>query len=168
MVTRCKSNRGFTLIELMIAVVIVGLLAALASPGFTTAFERQKYRTGNGDLLSNIKTARSYAVSTKDPHGVYLSPDDLTYTVFRDVVNLGSRSFDEGDSVISVDTLPKEFELLSTDAENGVFIFNANGSADFTGDGTVITYGSTGETICLSAIEIMAATGRVKISAGYY
>jgi Tfp pilus assembly protein FimT len=156
------------MIELMIALVVVGLLAALASPSFTTAFERQKFRGGNSALLSNIKTARSYAVSTKDPHGVYVSMEDRTYTVFRDVANLGGRTFDAGDSVIAVDTLPIEFELLYTDAENGVFIFNANGSADFTGTGRIITYGATAETVSLSQIEVLAATGRVKIEAAYY
>jgi len=168
MFNRGKSNGGFTLIELMIAVVIVGLLATAAAPGFTTAFERQKFRSGNGDLLSKIKMARSYAVSSKDPHGVYISADDRTYTVFRDLVNLGGRRFVDGDSVVTLDTLSCEFELLYTDAENGVIMFNSNGSADFTGSGQVITYGATEETVSLSSIAVLASTGRVRIDAEYY
>lgn len=44
-------NRGFTLIELMIVVVVIGILASIAYPSYQSAVERSRRSDGQAALL---------------------------------------------------------------------------------------------------------------------
>ncbi|WP_158542300.1 pilus assembly FimT family protein [Lujinxingia litoralis] len=55
-------NRGFTLVEVMIAVVIVGLLAALVMPTVSQAVRQNSSRGLNRQLAQAFQDARSYAM----------------------------------------------------------------------------------------------------------
>ncbi len=55
MFRKCHSSKGFTLIELMIVVVIIGILAALAIPRFMRSTTKSK-QTEAKQLLKQIYT----------------------------------------------------------------------------------------------------------------
>lgn len=61
-----KSRRGFTLIEMMVAVAVVSLLAAVAVPLTTHAVRRQKLRSTTRLMMVNLKNAQSSAAMGKD------------------------------------------------------------------------------------------------------
>ena len=47
-----KCMRGFTLMELMIAIVIIGILAAVAYPGYQNSVRRARRADAQGDLMA--------------------------------------------------------------------------------------------------------------------
>lgn len=57
-----RPQHGFTLVELLIAVVIISVLAAIALPGFSQLIANQRSRAAASDLMTALARARSEAV----------------------------------------------------------------------------------------------------------
>ena len=55
-------NKGFTLVELIMVVVVIGVLAALAIPNMRLFVERNRLTAITNDLLADISLARSEAI----------------------------------------------------------------------------------------------------------
>jgi prepilin-type N-terminal cleavage/methylation domain-containing protein len=96
------SVAGFTLMELMIAIVILGILLGLAIPGFSTWLPRYRLRGAAREIYSNLQLAKmtavkdrihckvafnvaahTYQVSTVSPgvNGTYGDGDDVTVDI---------------------------------------------------------------------------------------
>lgn len=54
---RYRSNKGFTLIELMLVVIIIGALTAMVMPRLAGRTEQAKVSAAQADISANIATA---------------------------------------------------------------------------------------------------------------
>jgi type II secretory pathway pseudopilin PulG len=60
-----KSEAGFTIIELLIIVLILGIFASIAAPSWLAFINRQRVRTVNDRVLQSLRTAQSEAKRSK-------------------------------------------------------------------------------------------------------
>lgn len=59
---KLKSKKGFTLIELMVVIVIIGILVAIALPNFISAQDRAKISSVKANMHTAQTTLETYAV----------------------------------------------------------------------------------------------------------
>lgn len=87
-----RIQRGFTVIEVIIAVTIAGLLLAAALPSAGTWIRNTKIRTAAESISNGLQQARNEAVRRNQPIGFYLVSDAAGATELTDTCALSATS----------------------------------------------------------------------------
>ncbi|HEX9756856.1 MAG TPA: GspH/FimT family pseudopilin [Nitrospiria bacterium] len=73
------AQEGFSLLELMIALAIAGILTGLAVPSFKTLLSNHRLEGAAQRLVSDLRLARQTAIAEGIPTGIQLNPHEESY-----------------------------------------------------------------------------------------
>ncbi len=152
-----QNEKAFTMVEILIVAVIIGILATLAIPRMDFVFSKDKLRTSTSSVTSYLYMARMKAVNEGEEYGVQFF-DSGTFHVLRDP---------QGDSeVIGVpNRLEEGITFDEITFEDWLAVFNEFGqlkkSCLSSGNmmGSIILSGDSGDS---TKVEVTLITGRIR------
>ena len=89
-----KKNKGFTLIEMITVVIIVGVIASIAAPNFIGLFNRTKVNTSLDELVGAIRETQRQAIRLGQSCRVDIDPNTKVITATPSNCLLNNRQID--------------------------------------------------------------------------
>lgn len=163
---RRTRHMGFSLVELLVSVAVLGVLAALAAPSFNDSIKRYRIRAINEDLISSFQLARAEAIRRGRQVALIRETGCTATLIDNNDWSCGWRMVEDTDSnrtitaaeralVLQTTTIPNGYTLMHTGLGESID-FNIWGQAIGVGQKFVITppegvSGSTTQTVCMSS-----------------
>ncbi len=82
------TNKGFTLVELMVVVAVTALAATVTAPSVVGMIQRQRLQGVSNQLLWDLRSAREKAITSHRPVTVAV-PNNHSYTIWTDTNSNG-------------------------------------------------------------------------------
>ena len=165
--SRCAQH-GFTLIEAMIVVAIVGILAAIAAPQFTDMLRNNRLSAASSALQVSLNLARSEAIKRGADAKVTIAATGTPgafsngWTVFVDKTangNAGIAPVADSATVTRLEVVAAPASVLFAKTAPANY-FSYNGQGRINSIGSLRFYESTSDNFCL----VISSSGRVRMT----
>lgn len=152
---------GFTIIEMMVVIVIIGIVASLTAPSFINMMPRLKLKSEARTNLNYLRLARSRAISENNQFGIYFDTYNDNFVYFKDTHDVQYAYYlEDQDTLIEGPiAMSSNVSYLNCTFMSNCVIFYSNGSASTSGSIDVINSESDDS----YTISVLASTGRVKL-----
>ncbi|WP_290593159.1 MULTISPECIES: GspH/FimT family pseudopilin [unclassified Ketobacter] len=136
-----RAEKGFTIVELMITLVIVAIMIAFATPSFIDMIEKNRVRTTGENLLELLRTSRLTAVQQRST--VVVCGSSNRETCDNDwqssIITVKPAENDGQDQILASMSISDKVTISKTNNGpiNTNIDFNSNGWSPF--DNTIIT-----------------------------
>lgn len=145
-----RSQEGYTIIEVILVLAIIGILVGMAAPAFSKTLQSTYLANSAQELVSDIRGAQSDAFTRGSPYEIRFSPP-AGYSIYQQ----GSATPDKSL------TLENGIGILSVSGISGnVLVFDAFGKPGISAVATVTLRNRLG---AQKTIEITPVTGRARV-----
>jgi prepilin-type N-terminal cleavage/methylation domain-containing protein len=134
---RSFHRSGFTLVEMVVAIAIGGIMTAIAVPSFSDMREGYRLRAATYEVFAALQRARSDAVKKNNNYQFSLV-NQTTFRIHDDTDNDGT--VDAGETVV---------DKHVTDVASGTQVYFWSPPFNFTPDGTIAGGGTGGNWVAI-------------------
>jgi prepilin-type N-terminal cleavage/methylation domain-containing protein len=150
-----QSERGFTLVEVMTTIIIMGILAAVAMSVWWPVVEGRRVDSATSQIASELRQAHTSATTRLEDWRVEMDADSGDYHIYRIDPDTGAPV------LLSSPSLPDRTEFPPAMGVSAI-VFEPNGEATITGAGNIQVTAEDGAPC--HEIEVNAVTSRIEVS----
>ncbi|HPN17317.1 MAG TPA: prepilin-type N-terminal cleavage/methylation domain-containing protein [Candidatus Aminicenantes bacterium] len=122
---RIRRAGGFTLLETLVTLAIIGILTVIFYPSVKNSFEMRSFDNASRDILTTLQVAKWQAVNTKYFHRVRFAGDSAGWTYRIEIEKpYGTWTLKQGQQVKRI---PSEFGVTLTLPADLSIVFDGTG-----------------------------------------